>query len=280
MRSKKVTTVLQNGSPYGIRISEMANWNGKIIIIPRSALKEVNDLEEAERPAAYILLSGDRREAYVGETEKLGDRLIRHYTKKEFWTDLIAFSGAKIGKAEARYLEYFFIQRLRDGGVLRLKNETNPKLPNIQKEDLDVLDEYVDRASDVLLTLGIDLFGIRADLQVEAKESGVQVLCKSEHADARAVYGEKGLLVLKDSIAKEKEAKSLQEWWKALRQQLLDGGILRREGKGRLVFKKDYLFASASAGASVVLARSANGLTEWKTEEGKTLKDLEKKAGK
>ena len=37
---------------------------------------------------------------------------------------------------------------------------------------------------------------------------------------------------------------------------------------------KDTLFSSPSTAASVVMGRCANGLTEWKTKDGKILKTL------
>jgi hypothetical protein len=40
-------------------------------------------------------------------------------------------------------------------------------------------------------------------------------------------------------------------------------------------FEQDYLFSSPSTAAGVVLGRSANGRTEWKTKEGKTLKAIQ-----
>ena len=36
-------------------------------------------------------------------------------------------------------------------------------------------------------------------------------------------------------------------------------------------FTKDYPFSSPSAAAAIILARSANGKTEWKDEDGITL---------
>ncbi len=39
----------------------------------------------------------------------------------------------------------------------------------------------------------------------------------------------------------------------------------------RLIFTSDYIFSSPSAAAGVVLARSANGWTEWKYKNGQTL---------
>ena len=40
-------------------------------------------------------------------------------------------------------------------------------------------------------------------------------------------------------------------------------------------FAEDYIFSSPSAAASIVMGRTANGFTEWKQKDGKTLKDFE-----
>lgn len=44
-----------------------------------------------------------------------------------------------------------------------------------------------------------------------------------------------------------------------------------------LEFSEDYIFSSPSTAACIVLGRNANGLTEWKMENGKSLKDYESK---
>ncbi|WP_081791689.1 DUF4357 domain-containing protein [Sporolactobacillus terrae] len=40
-------------------------------------------------------------------------------------------------------------------------------------------------------------------------------------------------------------------------------------------FTEDRIFSSPSLAAAVVMGRSANGRTEWKTQEGQTLKSVE-----
>jgi hypothetical protein len=47
---------------------------------------------------------------------------------------------------------------------------------------------------------------------------------------------------------------------------------------GFLVFTKDAEFSSPSAAAAVIHGGSANGLTAWKTEGGKSLKQLDEQA--
>ncbi len=41
------------------------------------------------------------------------------------------------------------------------------------------------------------------------------------------------------------------------------------------ILEEDYLFSSPSTAAAVVMGRNANGLKEWKTKEGKSLKEIE-----
>ncbi len=50
------------------------------------------------------------------------------------------------------------------------------------------------------------------------------------------------------------------------------------EKEGFLVFSKDAEFSSPSAAAVVIHGGSANGLTAWKTKDGKSLKQLDEEA--
>ena len=54
-----------------------------------------------------------------------------------------------------------------------------------------------------------------------------------------------------------------------LRDELMSKGIIQD-----LCFTKDFLFNSPSTAAGVVMGRNANGLTEWKTQDGNTLRDV------
>ena len=60
----------------------------------------------------------------------------------------------------------------------------------------------------------------------------------------------------------------------ALRNTLLDTGVLRQEGD-ILVFTSDYSFSSASAAAAAVIGASANGRILWKLPDGRTYADWE-----
>ena len=74
------------------------------------------------------------------------------------------------------------------------------------------------------------------------------------------------------SLTNENVEKVLDE----LRPFLISDGVLKEEG-GLLVFQTDYIFKSPSASAAVILARHANGWTEWKNKSGKNIDTLKRK---
>jgi hypothetical protein len=82
--------------------------------------------------------------------------------------------------------------------------------------------------------------------------------------------------VLKDSTAVLEERQAAHKWPAsiALRKRLFADGTLIRSGDF-YVFTKDVEFSSPSAAAAVVQGGSANGLIEWKTHDGKVLRDLD-----
>lgn len=57
------------------------------------------------------------------------------------------------------------------------------------------------------------------------------------------------------------------------RTDLIKKGILK-EKDGFYILTEDTTFSSVSSAAQIVLARRANGWTEWKNKEGKTLDEL------
>ena len=58
------------------------------------------------------------------------------------------------------------------------------------------------------------------------------------------------------------------------RQKLINEGVLAEKGD-YLEFTDDYIFSSPSTAAVMVMGRNANGLSEWKSKDGKTLKEFE-----
>jgi hypothetical protein len=83
-----------------------------------------------------------------------------------------------------------------------------------------------------------------------------------------------GFVVRSGSGAVKVEVPSCHAYLKDLRTALIANGVLKPSGEG-FAFAQDYVFPSPSTAAGVILGRSSNGRTEWKTTDGKTLKQIQ-----
>jgi hypothetical protein len=99
--------------------------------------------------------------------------------------------------------------------------------------------------------------------------SGTELYIVQNHEKATCRRTREGFVVLAGSYINRNISDHLPPSYKALRTKHTN--LIDNNGK-----LKEYLsFASPSAAASFVLGRSANGNTEWKTSDGKSLKDIE-----
>ena len=83
-----------------------------------------------------------------------------------------------------------------------------------------------------------------------------------------------GFIVYKDSLFTVEDQQSVPESIRIEKENMHNKGYFLRENNF-LKLNRDYVFNSPSRGACMILARSANGLTEWKTEEGIPLKQVQ-----
>lgn len=274
MRSKKITLNLLDGSPYGVRVARLSNWNGRLIISSRAAIKNLKPLEEANSPAVYFLL-GNENQIYVGETDSLISRILDHATNKDWWDEIIAFSSEDLGKTEVKYLESVFVNKLQNDGLISLHNSKPSKSPTIMEADRDAMDEFIETASDVLVALGYDFIDVSNQVENDA-ENGVEVFCSGPNAKASGIWSSEGLLIHQGSLIRVDETKSIPEKAKRIRKAFVETGKLGElDGNNSWALVRPHLFESASLAAEFVLGRSENGLTKWKTSEGKTIKELE-----
>lgn len=273
MRSKRINLVLHNGTPYGVRTAEMTNWNGKVTICPRPALKQLANLDIAENPAVYLLYNREENRLYVGETDCLRNRISNHALQKDFWEEFIACTSPEIMKTEVKYLEHALYNRLKEDGLVELENKTSMQIPTIRKEMQDAMDDFIDNTADILLSLGYTFMGASTDVQNIAHQ-GTSVICSGKGAEAHGIYSENGLMVKAGSTFAKALAPSTQEKYKALQNALREKQILVSEGESLLRLQENYLFSSPSAAASLVLGYSANGLMEWKVTDGKSIKEV------
>lgn len=280
MTSATIKLFLPHGDARRLRVGEVSNWTGKALAAPRTELEDLLARDELESSGVYFLLgvdpdSGDNL-AYIGEAEVIRDRLKQHKVK-DFWTSVVVFvsKDENLTKAHVRYLENRLLQEAKNVGRYALENanSSNPKLPESDREDMEV---YLARIRQVLPVLGSDLLSPIAGSTKPAHPQP-QLTCKIKNAVATGRRTEAGFVVFAKStavLAVRPSAESQYPNTIALRQRLIQDKTLV-EQDGLYVFTKDVEFSSPSAAAAVVHGGSANGLTAWKDKNGKSLKELE-----
>lgn len=279
MSSATIKLFLPRGDAKSLRTAEISNWTGKAIAAPRTELDDLLAREELDKPGVYILLGTDPKtnapHAYIGEAEVIRERLKQHKSK-EFWVSAIAFvsKDENLTKAHVRYLE----SRLLDDAnkIKRFTLDQNQaggaRLPESDKEDMEV---FLDRIRQLLPVLGSDILSPITQPSQKGKPATV-LTCRLKGAEAHGQRTSNGFVVFQGSTAVREERPSAEAYRYVVeeRKELKANGALI-EQDGFLVFTRDVEFTSPSAAAAVIHGGSANGLIVWKTEAGKTLKDLD-----
>lgn len=209
----------------------------------------------------------------IGEAEDVIRRVPQHH-EKDFWTEALIFvsKDENLNRAHIQFLEYTIYSTALKVGRYEMKNDRTPTRPVISEVELAVMTEFFANLQLLVGALGYKIFEpLVSPTSSEADEYHISA---ARGANARAVFGSEGMVVLKGSEAAGSVVPSTPESIARLRKVLTDEGILATQN-GNLVFNKDYLFSSPSAAAGVVLGRSANGWQEWKDRIGRTLKDNE-----
>ncbi len=89
-------------------------------------------------------------------------------------------------------------------------------------------------------------------------------------AKATGVFRNRKMVVKKNSRISDDVCTSFENHhYFTLRKNLIRGGIILNK-----IFNRDFEFDSPSAASAVVLGRSSNGLDDWKTRDGRKLKDI------
>lgn len=276
MAGKNIKIFLIEGTPNQRLYCELSNWNGRVYRIPRSEIKISEDRSDLQYTSAYVLLGKDNdgtTMAYIGECDNAKDRLLQHLKQKDFWNEAIIFirTDNSLNKAHVKYIEKRLYDIANDIGRCILVNGNQPGGASISESDAAEIDEYIENARILTNALGIKIFEPVISATQTSKEKRANTLFVKEIRGALA-SGQKtpeGFVVYRGSMISDSCTRSIPEGYKNLRQKLIDDRIVVDR-----VFTKDYLFASPSTAAGVVLGKSANGLTEWKTESGETLKYL------
>lgn len=282
MNSATIKIFLPDGDAKGLRTAEISNWTGKALAAPRTELDRLLEREECEKTGVYVLTGNDpttgAQHAYIGEAEVIRERLKQH-KGREFWVSAFVFvsKDENLTKAHVRYLESRLLDEATKVGrfTLEQNHAGGSRLPESDREDMEV---FFSRIQQLLPVLGSDLLTPIAQSHAKGSAGG-DLFCRIKGAEARGQRTPNGFVVFAGSTAIVQDrpsAKQRHPYVITLRKKLVDNGTLKAKD-GFYVFTKDTEFSSPSAAAAVVHGGGANGLTEWKTAEGTTLKDLDEK---
>lgn len=267
---------LPGGDPDGIRTIEKSNWSGSGLVVPRALFGEARERKELTRTGVYVLVGPPEESGlirvYIGEGDPIRPRLEQHAAKKDFWTSCIAFTSKdeNLNKAHVQYLEARLIAQATRAKRCVLDNGNAPQLPSLSEADAADAEGFLTEMMLCFPVLGIGIFSAAAAEQ----KLGAELLAKGKGVEARGAETTQGFVVRSGSRAVKSEVPSCLAYLKQLRSVLVANGVLKAAGDS-YIFTQDYVFASPSTAAGVVLGRSANGRTEWKTNDGKTLKAIQ-----
>lgn len=273
-----------DGDPDGLRLVERSNWTGKAVMFPRALYPDIRSRPEFQQTGIYLLLGpkpqGEGDMLYIGEGDPVRPRLDNHYAKKDFWTRAVFFVAGPghLNKAHIQFLEAQLITRARATKRTPLDNANSPSEPSLSEADRADMEVFLDNILGVLPVLGINAF----ERSTPDASDIVRLLlsCRGRGVEATGYDTPKGFIVRGDSFASAKEVPSLKTYLPsicALRQELMNNGVLEREGD-KYRFTQDYTFSAPSTASAVVLARNSNGRTDWKDNGGRTLKMIQEAA--
>lgn len=275
---KTIQIYVPDGNPRSVKIAEITSRTVQIILIPRSKLDYAASRDELNNVGIYFLIDNPDDETtaflYIGEAEDCLIRLKQQNKAKDWWNvALVIISKTQyFTKTHIKYLEWYCYSEAEKASRYRLDNSTIPTKPFVSESiEADLLDNF-DTIKTLVSTLGYPIFE-----QIIKPHKKDILICKGKEAYAEGQYTEDGLVVFAGSKCNLKETRTAGTSIIEIRKRLINAGILTKD-ENIYKFTSDHIFSSPSAAAATVLARSANGWTEWKYEDGKTLDEIKRRA--
>lgn len=275
--NKTIQILIFDGDPNGRIMCELSNWNGRVYKVARNDLAKFKERSDAQNTGIYFLfgknVEGDDT-IYIGEAEKIYKRLKQHLKDETYWNDCIAVLSKDnlLNKAHVKFLENKFYNLAIQANRAEIVNNTVPTCSSIDEFDLAMLEEFIENTKLLVNSLGYKVFdSIEEDINSKPDESIYFYIDAARGATAKGVIVSDGFAVLKGSKVANPVTTSMSNNLVKVREKLLNNGVI----DSNYCFAKDYVFTSPSLAASIVMGRNANGRTEWKTHERKTLKEIE-----
>ncbi len=130
------------------------------------------------------------------------------------------------------------------------------------------MDEFFE---DVKLIIGFAGYNFLAEINKDNEEN--LYYCKRNDIDAKAVFEDNKIIVLKDSkiSATEESYYNLKNY---KREDLIKSNKVKNLDDNFMITLQDIIFTSPSSASSFCLGKSSNGWTNWKNSKSKTLDEV------
>ena len=276
-RGVSILVFLAEGSPEGLRVVERSNWTGVVLVSSAADPTALLARAELEGPGVYLLVgessSEELRSLYVGEADDVKKRVRQHLAKAdERWQQIVVATrkDMSLNKAHVRWLERELISRGRAANRSSLANINGGFASPLHEADVATLESYLEDLLTILPLLGIDSFEV-PEVAAESLARTRYVLRGTAGVAAEGYEKGSGFVVIAGTT-RAAHTPSTSPAIVNLRSRLLSNGVFEEAEAGTWRLASAYAFDSPSAAAAVLLGRPANGLTEWKTPGGRTLK--------
>lgn len=283
---KSIELFLVNGSADSLITAELSNWNGKAIKIPRIEVASCNRDDITQAGVYFLFCKEDdgSDSVYIGEAENVKERLVQHLRdhqaekEKYYWTTAVIFIGRDLNKALIRYLENRFVEIARACKRYTVLTKNTYKNTVMKESQIAVMEEFVDNVKTLISALGYKILeplnkpvtfvdDKRREQDLEDLNLHLERTIKGfGKVEADGVRTSEGFVVLQGSHIATEDDDTIPTVLKEQRRKasVVDG-----------VLQEDVLFSSPSYAAMFVIGKSANGLTSWKDEDGRSLKEIE-----
>lgn len=281
--SKVIELILNDGTPNGITIAELSNWNGKAIKIPRKDVEDCNR-SDIKQPGIYFLFCKDDGEekdsVYIGESENVKKRLTQHIRdynsekEKYYWHTALIITSDKLTKTMIRYLEYQFVDICKICNRYKCLTKNRHQNTVLTEAQESTTEEFIDNVKILISTLGFKVFEplVETDFKTGSVKSKILYLETIGGAKGIGTKSPEGFVLLKGSIINDGIVGSAPDYVRKLREQYQIEGKIRNNKT-----TEDILFTSPSSAGSFVTGNSISGPLNWKDENGISLKDIEEK---
>lgn len=282
---RTIQLFLVDGTPTGLRKATIHGWTGLTFVATGTTFAALTARPELDRTGIYILSGPDAEalggtRAYIGSANSVRERIKQSAQQREFWETAIAVttSDDDLSKGHVEYLEARLIELALAANRVTLDNSTSPvgqrrRLPEADQANME---QFLANLKIILPVVGLDLLKPQPRAVAQAATPVEQrtvsdVKFEIRHKSgiyANAVEEDGEFIVLEGSRALTNQGYVMQSY-AALKQNLINTGVLVPAQDNRLTFAKPYSFSSPSAAAAVVLDRNSNGRTEWKVKGSK-----------